>query len=591
VSAAVMGLDARELMQDGLMAGDTWRDSAKRFVFKVLRALRITRPKEERHKVFTQHYGPGVDFVLSWTAFFIQQLWFMVPIALFWTLAGIREFHQTDDRWLWELLKVVVVAWAFLLALQSTWRFPRLMHARMKIPSSSRRSGRSDTLWKGYNAQETWGQWCKRLAELVFLAVPSLVGLIVLVMVVMSGITMLVLHVIYTWGDCIHLHSKDKPCRDAEVKFSFLGWIAEVSIDILLAILFEVFFSCGKGVCGWVSSLLNLKYASDEVLTKEMLELSLAAVERIGFCGSLAFLFAPQWTAPLCLGPEIDRLDIFCDCSEFAFGDADYRCYQRRLSPETRRWVFESLMKGPFVVAPFVGIVVKVLMPKAIQKIQRNLQRTRKSRCCFCLAPFRGIMRLATLIFTFEGEGVGGFKFVARGAPYGLDPIPDEEPEAPRLLAALDQVKLKRFMAEDELMELEMGLLWVAFFMPILPIGVVFTMAARLVEVNSDVTKMLYVRRRPIPSDDRLLRREMNAYAWCVAVCSCAWSAGLSCITYNNDLHEWGWVGLFIGYGITFFLVLGSAITLVLFMRCTALKGTVVPGDAPSATPSDSSVR
>jgi len=184
---------------------------------------------------------------------------------------------------------------------------------------------------------------------------------------------------------------------------------------------------------------------------------------------------------------------------------------------------------------------------------------------------------------------VGGFTFVWRGAPYG--PIPDEEPAAPQLRAALNQVKLKLFQVQDEVMELDMCLLWVAFFMPILPIGVIFIMMARLVEVNSDVTKMLYVRSRPVPMDDRLLRREMNAFSWCVAVASCGWSVGLSLITYNDDLHAWGWTGLFIGYGITFFLVAGSALTLALFMHCTKLKGKVAPNEDPSANPSGTSLR
>jgi len=183
---------------------------------------------------------------------------------------------------------------------------------------------------------------------------------------------------------------------------------------------------------------------------------------------------------------------------------------------------------------------------------------------------------------------VGCFKFVLRGAPYA--PIPDEEPAAPQLRTALDQVKLKPFLVEDELMELEMSLLWVTFFMPILPFGVGVTMIAKLVEVNSDVTKMLYIRRRPVPMDDRVLRREMNAYAWCVAVAACGWSAGLSLITYNNNLHEWGWAGLFIGYGITFFLMIGSALTVVLFMHCTRLPRTVSHSDAPSANPSAGSL-
>merc|ERR1712079_891713 len=210
------------------------------------------------------------------------------------------------------------------------------------------------------------------------------------------------------------------------------------------------------------------------------------------------------------------------------------------------------------------------------------VESTKRSRYCCCLAPFRGILRLATLIFTYQGDGVGGFTFVMRGAPYA--PIPEELPAAPRLRAALDQVKLKIFMVEDELMEIEMSLLWVTFFIPILPIGVIFTMIARLVEINSDVTKMLYVRQRPVPTDDRLMRREMNGYAWCVAVASCGWTAGLSLITYNNDLHEWGWTGLFIGYGVVAFLVIGSALTTILFMRCTKLDRKVSPSDERSTS-------
>lgn len=225
-------------------------------------------------------------------------------------------------------------------------------------------------------------------------------------------------------------------------------------------------------------------------------------------------------------------------------------------------------MKGPFIVAPFVTIIVKVLVPKAVSCIARNCARTRKKRWCCWLAPLRTIVRFFTLIFTYDGDSVKCFTFVCKGQPFELPP--DDFPDREKVVSVLEQFKVKPFEVEDEMMELEMSLLWVVFFMPLLPGGVIVTMIAKLIEVNTDLTKMLYVRRRPVPVDDNTMRREINAYSFCIIVAGMAWSAGLSLITYNDELHEWGAGGIGIFVGMAAFMIVGSSLTTWALNRCNA---------------------
>merc|ERR1712091_684307 len=106
--------------------------------------------------------------------------------------------------------------------------------------------------------------------------------------------TCLILHVIYIWGDCYNLHRPDDICRDAERKHHIIGWAAEVGCDVGIAILFELLFPLGSLLSRWISDMLSFQYETDRQYFQSMLEVLLAAVERIGFVGSLAFAFVPS---------------------------------------------------------------------------------------------------------------------------------------------------------------------------------------------------------------------------------------------------------------------------------------------------------
>jgi len=539
VSDAVIAMEATEMRYGvGMEELPAWR----RTLGKVLRALRITTPSTERVETFEFQYGPGVEFAFAWSAFFIQQLWLLVLYAIIW-LAVDGKSLRTKTRWAYELLKLGVCLWSVWVAIQTTWRHRRPEHkARSQIR-------RSDVIASSWKEHETCTEKARRRLIILLLVTPSILVLIAALTAIFSMVTVLVLYIIFVWGDC--LHSID-PCLDAQAKYGFLGWLAEVACDILLAILFELFSCFGEEFSAWIGQLMNYRYQSDVQLFTEMLVLALNAVERIGFVGSLAFLFAPQWADSACGDPH--KICPDADCGDLLMGDIDYRCFQRRLPMETRRWFFEALLKGPFIVAPFIEILVKVIIPKAAVCINHTLSHTAQWKCCCWLAPLRGAIRICMLIFTYHGPTVGCLKYVFRGYPFGE--IPEDVPDREKILTVLDQVVLKEFNVDNELMELEMSFLWVTFFMPMMPQGVIVTMVAKLLEVNFDITKLLYVRRRPTPMDDRVCRRELIAYAWCIAMTSSVWTLGLSLITYNDHFHEWGNYGL----GLFLFMIAWLAV-------------------------------
>lgn len=556
VTEAIVAIEAEELAL-GLEMQDwpAWR----KHITKVLRVLRFTVPPLDgiTCDAFEDQYGRGVEFVFAWASFFTQHLWLLSVYAVFWLAVGGRDFvSDSDKRWIWEVMKVGVVVWAAWVSLSSRSRFnvarsytkstvvpmdkashdaPERaddMPSKLSNQKSVLKCGRDVITLVSRNTSETPAQRGKRLATLFCVALPCLLLVICISICVLSSVTMLVLHIIYIWGACLDLHSQEAVCRDAERKWAMLGWAAEVSCDILCAVLFEIFFPIGHCLSAWVAKLLNFEYEAEEQFIMGMLELLLAAVERVGFVGSLAFLFAPQWVEPQNDGESIDTR---VSCDDLLFGESNYLCYGRRLPVQVRRWVFESLLKGPFMVAPFVGMLIKVVIPPLAHRMSLCLGRTIKYKACVFLAPLRGLIRLIGVIFSYDGDAVCCLKYVCKG-PEVFSKVPESYPDSAALNDALDQALKKPFEVEDELMEMEMSFLWVTFFMPILPLGVITTAAARLIEHKTDLIKMMSVRRHPVPVSDRIMRQETNTYVCCVTVGCMGWSAGLSSITYNDDL-------------------------------------------------------
>merc|ERR1712187_693982 len=61
----------------------------------------------------------------------------------------------------------------------------------------------------------------------------------------------------------------------------------------------------------------------------------------------------------------------------------------------------------------------------------------------------------------------------------------------------LNQSLRKEYEPTAELLEQKMSRLWVAFFTPIMPLGVLMTLFANILEVYFDTTKLLWSRQRP----------------------------------------------------------------------------------------------
>lgn len=109
---------------------------------------------------------------------------------------------------------------------------------------------------------------------------------------------------------------------------------------------------------------------------------------------------------------------------------------------------------------------------------------------------------------------------------------------------ALKQLARKQFEPVDELREVKMNLLWIMFFAPVMPLGIFTTLIARFIEVKTDLYKLLYIRRRAFPDDDDsekvLEQTTQNAFVRAAVCAGAGWSAGLTLITYNDELWTWG---------------------------------------------------
>eukprot|EP00929_Paragymnodinium_shiwhaense_P122838 TRINITY_DN9600_c0_g1_i1.p1 TRINITY_DN9600_c0_g1~~TRINITY_DN9600_c0_g1_i1.p1 ORF type:complete len:830 (-),score=194.65 TRINITY_DN9600_c0_g1_i1:146-2635(-) len=532
VSEAILAAEL-ETLNSETKGMPTWKQTLR----KGLRHLRLTVPPED-DKFFDaleDQYGRGVEFSFIWAVFFVQKLWVLTFGCLVWEFFNILT-HKDQEHMMRGILKVGTIFWSIFVAVESFRTYSAKARVRCSADGEEKKDSLSSARTSSFKDTERFHEKSVRWVQLLFRSIVMAIFICIACLVLIS-MTMLVLHVIYIWGDCLHLHtSADEPCRDAQRKWGILGWAVEVGCDVLLAIIFEILMSVGSSLSDWLAASINFKLQSNQMLFKQMLELVLCTAERIGFVGSLAYLFSPQWEPPSLLLLE-GKIDLNEKCDNFLFGEDDFRCYQLRLPPDVRRWLFTKLIKGPFVVAPIVGIIVKFLVPSLVRKLATLSRKMERRRGCSKLcSPFRCVLRLLAIIFTYDAGAVDGVPYLCKGWPFSDLPkeLPDDARET--LQRAIDQSVLKQFEVEDELMELEMNFLWVTFFVPIMPFGVVATLFTKLAEVNTDLGKLLFVRRRPEPVSDFVMRRETNMFMACVAAANIGWSVGLSVITFNDDL-------------------------------------------------------
>mmetsp|Transcript_90442 Transcript_90442/g.286594 ORF Transcript_90442/g.286594 Transcript_90442/m.286594 type:complete len:299 (-) Transcript_90442:13-909(-) len=261
----------------------------------------------------------------------------------------------------------------------------------------------------------------------------------------------------------------------------------------------------------------------------------------------LGIVFVPQYYQP------ID--DPKADCSDLLgyrlIGKSAFQCVRRRVPMARRRTVFKLFMKGPFVVAPFISILMKAIVPLVARFLDLAAEKAANSKRLRCFAYCSGwVWRLLGLIFAHDGDSVGCLRYVFKGTPFGPMTLQKSEALADdpqlkekKLQDGLRQGVRKLFEPIDELLELKLSLLWILFFAPVMPIGVLPTLGARLLETRSDLTKMLLVRRRGFPEESEWLHITQRSFVLCVVVFAVLWSGTLSLVTYNNEFwfHSSWW--------------------------------------------------
>jgi len=108
------------------------------------------------------------------------------------------------------------------------------------------------------------------------------------------------------------------------------------------------------------------------------------------------------------------------------------------------------------------------------------------------------------------------------------------------LRSSLLQVARKEFEPFAELLELKMNFLFVLFFAPIMPFGLLPTLIARILEVRFKSTKLFFVRRRCWPSPAEILHTTQRTFSECAVALAVAWHVGLVLVTYNRDVASLG---------------------------------------------------
>lgn len=570
-----------------------------------------------------EQHGPAVAFDFLWHMFFVQNLWFLSPVLILWVAGGLDWSSTGETRIGWEFAKLAFVLWGVQMAIRQHWWMQRRVEGKSRDSAvvtfstddpeanvkklvekvSMARSDSKGTEASDYDhaAARSWCSSIKRWVILAVLVVPALTVYVCLVNLALLGVAQLIVYESYVWGDCLKLNCYPPSPQN---KWGFLGWLVEVATDVLLALSFEIFYEITKPLARWLASLRNYRRKDDHRLSVEMLSTVIACFDRIGTFGFFAFLFVPQWEAPT----AINSVNLNVDCSDLFLKSASFFCLQRQLPVSSRRAILKRTLRGPFCVAPFVAILMKVIVPAVAERLER-ISRRKICSPCFC-CPCRFIGRTAAAIFSYDCDSVvGGIPcipcFGLQGIPWaretlkevGLEIVQDPDPSTQRIqLEQLDRSQGERLQKEawlatcDELsdaereslifealaqgarkpwepevalMELEMAFLWVIFFGPIFPLGVIVTTIAKFLEVKFHLPRLLYVRRRCVPERDARSKRIQRAFLRGAVLGSFGWTVGYSLLTYNDNLYAWGYWKTVIALGLGIWLVLSAGVVLV----------------------------
>lgn len=550
------------------------RNEAEPLWQRLLVAMRLWRYDEgdEFVHAIREQMCHGSAYMFAWDRLFCLLLWPLAVLSIAMCVGGVAPDNETGHlngakplntttwnektvedakikRYLWEGAKGLMYAWTLFVAVYSFKK-----STVVKGEKCRNDDGVSGFVVPNPKHNAHHGPF-RTFVMMTFVALPAMLLFFAVVFAAFSLWIQEVLHITYVWGDCIKLG-----CMSAQEKHGILGWLAEVGMDILLAIVFEILLA----ICGPFSRLLisfrNYEDLQDVKIGTSLLQIFIEAFDRIAVYAVLAFYFVPPVTGDPCLVQESGKPNLNCDCSDIflihIFGEGDIRCLQRRLPIADRRVRFEQALTGPFIVSPFISILMGAIVPQVAVAWHRFAERV---GCC--ATPFtamhRGLTRILGLIFAYSLDP----QFIVRGWPFtAMEVVPLTEHNAPKVEPksdadshihpkeifdadgqcqiindALQQAGRKVYDVSSELLQLKMNFLLVSCFAPVNPAGVGTTLAAWWLEGRFDLVKMLYNRQRAWPMSDDVLHRAHVIWSMCVCVLAAFFSYGLSLVTYNDD--------------------------------------------------------
>lgn len=380
-------------MADGTETLPLWK--------RVLAWLRIHIPTGGGQflQIIQQQAGPCVAFDFAWNQFFTQQLWILAAASLISLCIGAAPADSGVWSPTWEFCKLALVGWGIFVAVRGQYPTGRLDKEPPFPCGSMAKSSDCDA----------WGVGFRSWMRLLAIGAPVISAFTIVVYLTVLGVTQLIVFMVFVWGECAH-----RGCVGPDDKHGFLGTFAEMLVDIAMAIIFELYFALAKSLSERLAALRHRRNTDEFNLSVEMLLIVLAAVERISTFGALAFVFVPQWEKP----PPEDIIDMRRPCNDLVLGTGSLFCLQRRLPASVRRSVFRKMLNGPFLVAPFVNILVKVILPVVARQLDSFARSSGEDCWEPCKAPTHLVARTLALLLSYDGDSVGCLRFIVRGWPF-----------------------------------------------------------------------------------------------------------------------------------------------------------------------------
>ena len=378
---------------------------------------------------------------------------------------------------------------------------------------------------------------------------------------VLSLLLQLKSYLIFEWGECIRLG-----CDNAGQKWGFSAVLVDISVDILMALVFIVGLgeTC-KALSFQLARVWNFKKMRRRTTVQTLLSLCIEVMAKVGLFTLLAFIFLPSWSETSINGSSLLPEEVCAGQVDYdlcrAMGNCEksgdpyccsgtLSCARQLLPFSARRSLFENWLVGPFVVAPFVDLIPAVLAPMLADHLADLADAGATSfcaKCCCCACGW--LARFLAFIFVLDGE-VTGIRYVCLGKTFSepkafhMDEDDSAEEAADYLDGALEQAVLRPWDAMEELKELKLNFLFVLLFAPLKPVLVLPTLLARLLEVRAKLQKLFLVKRRNIPRDARLVHRPQEIFTVAAVQAACFWHIGLALTAYNGDLWTWSMGGL-----------------------------------------------